>query len=104
LKKNRVPGQQIHHLIEQRLWKQSPALKKLFPNVDDMPGVSLTPAQHQVFTNFWRKLMPYKNQAGHVAKPTVGLIMENAAQVYAAHPEYFQAILLAFIFDHMAVM
>jgi RHS repeat-associated protein len=104
LKKNPVPGRQIHHLIEQRLWKQNKLLQKLFPHVDDMPGISLTPAQHQVITNLWRGLMPYRNQAGWIKNPSLSLIMRNAATVYAAHPEYFQAVLLTFILDHMAVV
>ena len=66
----RVPGRQVHHLIEQRLWRQNPALRAIFRSVDDIPSVSLTPAEHQVFTNAWRAAFPYVNQAGHVAAPS----------------------------------
>jgi RHS repeat-associated protein/uncharacterized repeat protein (TIGR01451 family) len=88
-----IAGTQIHHLIEQRLWRANAALQQIFPHVDDIPSVRLTPAQHQVFTNLWRAALPYSNQAGHVANPTIEQIMAAATRAYAGHPHLLRAIL-----------
>ncbi|HEX6164895.1 MAG TPA: RHS repeat-associated core domain-containing protein, partial [Vicinamibacterales bacterium] len=93
----RTAGQQTHHLIEQRLWRANPALQKIWQHVDDMPGVNLTPAQHQVFTNAWRAAFPYSNQAGHIANPTLQQIMAAADKIYANHPALLRQIYLALL-------
>jgi RHS repeat-associated protein len=93
----RVAGREVHHLIEQRLWRSNPALQRIFTKVHDIPSVSLTPAQHQAFTNAWRAAFPYSNQAGHVAAPTLEQIIAAAQTIYAGQPIYFQAIFLALI-------
>ena len=56
LQKVRQAGQQTHHLIEQRLWRANPTLQRILKSVDDMPGVNLTAAEHQVYTNLWRQV------------------------------------------------
>lgn len=93
----RVAGREVHHLIEQRLWRSNPMLQRIFTRVNDIPSVSLTPAQHQAFTNAWRAAFPYSNQAGHVAAPTLEQIIAAAQTIYAGQPVYFQAIFLALI-------
>ncbi len=95
LKKIRPKGQQTHHVLEQRLWKQNSALRGIFKHVDDMPGINLNPAQHQAFTNAWRAAFPYRNQAGHIAKPTLEQILTAAQRIYAKEPAIWKSILLA---------
>ena len=90
----RIKGTQIHHLIEQRLWKQNPVLQKLFRRLDDIPGVRLPREVHQGLTNAWRQFFPRVNQAGHIAKPTLDQIISAANQIYAQHPELLKAILV----------
>lgn len=91
--KVRKAGQQTHHLLEQRLWKSNPALKKLFSSVDDIPCANLSTAEHQAFTNAWRLEFPYSNQVGYVAQPTLEEIIGAASRVYANYPQLFNAVL-----------
>lgn len=46
-------GLHAHHIIEQRL------VKHLGINVNKLLSVAVTPAEHQKFTNKWRKLVEY---------------------------------------------
>ncbi|MFY0564561.1 PKD domain-containing protein [Archangium lansingense] len=85
---------QIHHLIEQRIWLRSPALQRLWPNVNDIPSVVLKRADHQVFTNAWRTWFPYSNQANYNAAPTVEQIMRAAQQIYRNDPQMLRAIFI----------
>ena len=84
---------QTHHLIEQRLWKNNPAIKKIFTSVDDIPSANLSTVEHQALTNAWRLEFPYSNQIGHVAQPTFEEIIAAASRVYANHPQLFNAVL-----------
>jgi len=93
----KIPGRQVHHLIEKRLLKNSKQLQKVFSHADDIPGVSLTPAEHQVFTNAWRVAFPRSNQVGHVLKPTLDEILAAASKIYANHPHLLKAIYLALL-------
>jgi RHS repeat-associated protein len=90
-------GYEIHHLIEQRLVRSNPALRRVFQSLDDIPGVNLTRAQHRAFTNAWRNAFPYRGQAGHIANPTTEQIVAAAQRIYANNPEYFRIIFLALL-------
>lgn len=87
-------GYEIHHLIEQRLVRNNPALRKIFNSLDDIPGVNITRAEHQVFTNAWRAVFPHSNQAGFIANPTTQQILAAAQKIYASNPGYLKAIIL----------
>ena len=88
----RQAGQQTHHLIERRIYERIPQLKKIWPRHDQMPGVNLTPAQHQQFTNLWRQFFPYRNQSGHIANPTLDDVIAAAEKIYTGRPELFKGI------------
>jgi len=60
-------GLQAHHILENRFG---------LSNI----SVALTPAEHQVFTNHWRQLLPYGNSY------TVDQIWAAAQKVYANYP------------------
>lgn len=49
-------------------------LRKLFKSLDDIPGVNITSAEHQAFTNAWRAAFPYSNQGGHIASQTAQIL------------------------------
>ncbi|HVG08307.1 MAG TPA: fibronectin type III domain-containing protein [Thermoanaerobaculia bacterium] len=97
LKKLRNAGEQTHHLIEQRLWRASPKLQRIFRSVDDIPGVNLKPAEHQLFTNAWLRAFPRSNMARHVAEPSLEAIMAAAEEIYAAHPALLKAIYMGLL-------
>lgn len=67
-------GLQAHHLIEQRF--------KLGHEI----SVAVTKAEHQVFTNAWRKLLPYGKTY------TVNQVWNAAKQVYAKYPALLEAV------------
>jgi len=87
-------GYEIHHLIEQRLVRNNPVLRKVFNSLDDIPGVNITKAGHRVFTNAWRAAFPYSNSAGHIANPSTQQILAAARRIYANNPAYLRAIIL----------
>ncbi len=67
-------GLQAHHLIEQRF--------KLGHQI----SVAVTKAEHQVFTNAWRKLLPYGKTY------TVNQVWNAAQKVYAKYPALLEAV------------
>lgn len=77
----RGTGLQAHHLIERRF------AQAMGQRSRDMLAVSVTKAEHQVFTNEWRRLIPYGS--GAVGREAV----EGAARsVYQSHPELLLAL------------
>jgi hypothetical protein len=91
---------ETHHIIPQRFWSNSPALQRIFKHVDDIPGVNLTKAEHQLITELWRKYLPYSNQAGRIANPTIEQIVDAAAKVYGQvnkGSHMFKAVLLSLL-------
>jgi len=92
LQRVRQAGQQTHHLIEQRLWQRNPVLQRIWTSVDEMPGVNLSAAEHQLYTNAWRAAFPYSNQVGYIAEPTLQEIIAAAERIYANNPALFNAI------------
>jgi hypothetical protein len=77
-------GLSAHHLIEQRL--------KDFMRGDPRLNltVAVTDAEHQVFTNAWRKAFPYGNTG---AIPiTEKAVLEAAREIYKDHPAILKAL------------
>jgi RHS repeat-associated protein len=68
-------GLQAHHLVEQRF------------NLGINTSVAVTPAEHQFFTNAWRKQISYGS--GKVATER---IWEAAKEVYEDYPALLQAV------------
>jgi YD repeat-containing protein len=76
-------GLQAHHLIEKRfadLLGQSPR---------DMASVAVTKAEHQVFTNAWRRVIPYGDGT---LEATRAEVEATAGRIYANHPEIRRAL------------
>jgi hypothetical protein len=59
-------------------------------NARQILSVGVTPAEHQVFTNAWRRLIPY-GEAGTGAA-TRESVSQAARQVYADYPEILRAL------------
>ena len=79
-------GVEIHHLIEQRF------KDVLDVSADDIPGVVLTPSEHQEFTQAWRDAIGYNNQNSEIITSTATRddIWAAAQKVYANHPEMLE--------------
>jgi RHS repeat-associated protein len=77
-------GLQAHHLLEQRF------AGVLGQNARQMASVAVTKAEHQVFTNAWRALIPY-GETG-TGEATRESIMQAARQVYANHSAILGAL------------
>ena len=72
-------GLQAHHIIEKRF-----GLKGLETDI----SVALTKTEHQLFTNAWRKKIPYGTQYTYL---TINEIWAVAQQVYANFPVLLEA-------------
>lgn len=92
LAKNRIPGNEVHHIIEQRFWRSNPALRQIFQHVDDIPGVSLPQAEHRIITELWRQALPRAAPGGPTPVYTLEQIMGAAQKVYASRPELLNAV------------
>ena len=88
---------EIHHLIEQRLLRDSPALRRIFNSADDIPGVNITRAQHRVFTNAWRDWFPRRGQRGFNDDIGISDLRNAAKHIYKDHPEMLRAVLIRLI-------
>jgi RHS repeat-associated protein len=74
---------EAHHLIEQRF------ARVMGGNTDSWPTVVLTQAEHKVFTDAWRKEIPYGEATQNATRAQV----ENAARkIYAKYPEILKAL------------
>lgn len=76
-------GLRAHHLIEQRfsgVMEQNPM---------KMLAIAVTPAEHQAFTNAWRRLIPYRQGT---ADATPQLVRDTARQIYSQYPEILKAL------------
>ena len=73
-------GVQVHHLIEKRF------AKVLGVNQGDMLSIVLTKGEHQVFTNAWRKAIPYGTKANKQQ------IMREARYIYKDYPEILKIL------------
>jgi RHS repeat-associated protein len=76
-------GLEAHHLLEKRF------ASVLGQKVGDMSSIALTKAEHQVFTNAWRKAIPYGQGTANATLKQV----ENAArQIYKGHPDLIKSL------------
>ena len=58
-------------------------------NAEKMASVAVTLAEHQAFTNAWRKAIPYgKGTANATAKQ----VLDTARQIYSGRPEILKAL------------
>ena len=88
-------NEQIHHLIEKRIWQQSKELQKLFKEVGDILGVVLRKGEHQIFTNRWLKYFARKNMRGYKPGDISQQDIINAAfEIYKDSPAMLRQILL----------
>jgi hypothetical protein len=80
-------GLQAHHLIEKRFANCFiPPL-----NVNKMLSVALTKEEHQIFTNAWRKAIPYGTKYSPAMER---LVKETAKEIYKNYPEILKALKL----------
>lgn len=74
---------QAHHLIEARF------RRVIGGNTNDWASIVVTRAEHQAFTNAWRRAIPYGTGTGSANRAMV----ENAAKsIYAKYPEILKAL------------
>lgn len=73
-------GLHAHHLLEKRF------AQILGMRADDMLSIVINPRSHQIFTNAWRRLIPYET------KPSVAQIEAAARQIYANYPGILDAL------------
>ena len=76
-------GLQAHHLLEQRF------AGVLGVSPRSMSSIALTPAEHQIFTNAWRQLIPY---GSGTANATREQIMNAARIIYKDYPDILKAL------------
>ncbi len=76
-------GLEVHHLVEQRL------AKILGIKPGDMKSIVLTHAEHSVFTQAWRKAIPYGKGTANATKQS---ITEAARFIYKDHPAILKAL------------
>lgn len=76
-------GLQAHHLLEKRF------AKILGVSEGQMGSVAVTKAEHQVFTNAWRSLIPY---GSGTANATRDQVMGAAKEIYAEYPAILKAL------------
>ncbi|WP_147243136.1 RHS repeat-associated core domain-containing protein [Acidipropionibacterium virtanenii] len=75
---------QAHHLIEKRFVRAMGG-----GNTDEWPTIVVTRAEHQKFTNAWRKEIPYGPGTSNATREDV----ENAARkIYADYPEILEKL------------
>jgi len=61
-------------------------------SADDMLSIAVTPAEHQAFTNAWRRAIPYGQGKATV---TAELVTATAREVYENYPDILRALGLA---------
>jgi len=76
-------GLHAHHLIERRF------ADTLGRTANSMKAIALTPAEHQPFTNDWRRLIPL-GQGTRTASPQQ--ILNAARQIYKDFPDILKAL------------
>ncbi len=79
-------GLRAHHLIEKRFANQ------MGQDAREMLAIAVTPAEHQAFTNAWRKLIPYNTGAKAVINVTREQVLAVAKEIYSRHPEILKAL------------
>lgn len=74
---------QAHHLYEKRF------ANILGVNAREMESIAASKAEHQVFTNAWRKAIPYGEGT---ANATLEQVNNAARQIYKNYPEILKAL------------
>lgn len=74
---------QAHHLIERRFARQ------MGGNTDDWATIVVTRSEHQVFTNAWRRAIPYGAGTRTASRAQ---IEGTARQIYSDYPEILRAL------------
>lgn len=72
---------EVHHLIEKRFVKNTGI------NPNSMKSIVVTKEEHRLFTNEWRKLIPYNTK-----KVSESEIKAAAKQVYKDYPDILKAL------------
>lgn len=90
----RGSGEEIHHIIEQRLLNDSSQLRKIFSHADDITGRVLSSAEHRMYTNAWLKEFPRKNMTNYIQNPTIDKIISASYRIYDKDPFMLRQILL----------
>jgi hypothetical protein len=76
-------GLEAHHLIEKRFYIIMGQKQRA------MSAIALTPAEHQAFTNAWRRAIPYGSGTANATRSQI----ENVArQIYKDYPEILKAL------------
>ncbi|WP_279627927.1 polymorphic toxin-type HINT domain-containing protein, partial [Leptospira harrisiae] len=79
-------GVEVHHLIEKRL---KPVFDEASQKTSEWASIVLTKAEHQVFTNEWRKAIPY---GAARTKETAESVMEKAKVIYKDYPQILEKL------------
>lgn len=74
---------QAHHLIEKRF------AGVLGSSPGSMLSVGVTKAEHQIFTNAWRKMIPYGEGTANATREQ---IMKAAREIYKDYPDILKAL------------
>ena len=74
---------EVHHLIEKRL------IQYLGWDEKDLSCIVAYKGEHQVFTNEWRRLIPYGTDYNDIS---AGFILEKAGIVYKDYPDLYQEV------------
>ena len=74
---------EVHHLIEKRL------IQYLGWDEKDLSCIVVYKGEHQVFTNEWRRLIPYGTNYENINADT---IIKNASVVYKDYPDLYQEV------------
>ncbi len=76
-------GLQAHHLLEQRF------AGVLGVGPRSMSSIAVSPAEHQIFTNAWRQLIPYGQGTANATREQ---IMNAARIIYKDYPDILKAL------------
>lgn len=84
---NKGTGLEAHHIVEKRFAEDLGYSKSGYK----MPSIILPPDKHQIYTNKWRKLAPYKKEFNY------DTIIRAAANIYNTEPELLGAAIYTMI-------
>lgn len=76
-------GSEVHHLVEKRF-------ASIFETkAGSMPSNVLKEGEHQIFTNSWRKEIPYGDGTLNATQATIEAV---AREVYKAYPNILRSL------------
>lgn len=76
---------EVHHIVEKRFAKQLGFSK----SGGKMPSIALSKAQHRIYTNMWRRELPYGSKYSNQQ------ILRTAARIYADNPKLMGAVIFS---------